>query len=170
MPTTQALALTCLRHGSAPRSGRASSQSGRAPCPSGSLKKTHINPKKMRYRRQFEEHTGPRKRTFTPANLEHVRPGGHKPGKRHQHRRRACVLGDPVTAERYTAAIADYCQSLSTFPERAPARDDIRPGLRISHYRGRTIIAYQLDATTDRVIIHGIYYGGQNFEADLIGG
>ena len=78
MPTTQALALTCLRHGSAPRSGRASSQSGRAPCPSGSLKKTHINPKKMRYRRQFEEHTGPRKRTFTPANLEHVRPGGHR--------------------------------------------------------------------------------------------
>ncbi len=63
-------------------------------------------------------------------------------------------------------AIADYCQSLATFPERGPARDDIRQGLRITHYRRRTIIAYQLDAATDRVVIHGIYYGGQDFEAD----
>lgn len=72
----------------------------------------------------------------------------------------------PVTAERYTTAIADYCQSLATFPERGRARDDIRQGLRITHYRRRTIIAYQLDAATDRVVIHGIYYGGQDFEAD----
>ena len=73
----------------------------------------------------------------------------------------------PITAERYTTAIADYCQSLSSFPERAPARSDLRAGLRVTHYRGRTIIAYQFDAATDPVVVHGIYYGGQDYATDL---
>lgn len=75
----------------------------------------------------------------------------------------------PVTAERYTNAIIDHCRGLSTFPERAPARDDIRPGLRLTHYRGRTIIAYTVHEDAALVWILGIYYGGQDFEADLIG-
>ncbi|MFT3800592.1 MAG: type II toxin-antitoxin system RelE/ParE family toxin [Burkholderiaceae bacterium] len=50
------------------------------------------------------------------------------------------VEATPVTAERYTTAIVDYCLKLAAFPDRAPARDDIRPGLRATRYRGRTII------------------------------
>ncbi|HMN79237.1 MAG TPA: type II toxin-antitoxin system RelE/ParE family toxin [Burkholderiaceae bacterium] len=73
----------------------------------------------------------------------------------------------PVTAERYVTAIIDYCESLATFPERAPARDDIRPGLRVTHYKGRAIVPYFVDEPANVVWILGIYYGGQDFEAAL---
>ena len=45
------------------------------------------------------------------------------------------------------------------------SRDDIRPGLRISHYKGRTMIAFAVDAK--QVSIIGVFYGGQNYEAVL---
>ncbi|MDR2000200.1 MAG: type II toxin-antitoxin system RelE/ParE family toxin [Zoogloeaceae bacterium] len=71
----------------------------------------------------------------------------------------------PVTAARYTEAIVSYCESLCTFPQRGTLRDDIRPGLRITHYRKRTVIAFDVDA--DLVSIIGIFYGGQNYETVL---
>jgi toxin ParE1/3/4 len=73
----------------------------------------------------------------------------------------------PVTAELYTNAIITYCESLATFPERAPRRDDIRPGLRVTHYRGRTSIAYTVDEDAQVVWILGVYYGGQDYETSL---
>lgn len=36
-------------------------------------------------------------------------------------------------AARYTEAIVSYCENLRTFPHRGTMRDDIRPGLRITH-------------------------------------
>jgi plasmid stabilization system protein ParE len=44
-------------------------------------------------------------------------------------------------------------------------RDDIRPGLRITHYKKRTIIAFAV--LDDTVAVLGIYYGGQNYEEKL---
>ena len=44
-------------------------------------------------------------------------------------------------------------------------RDDVRPGLRTTNYRKRTIIAFSVDA--ERVSIIGIFYGGQNYETIL---
>ena len=76
--------------------------------------------------------------------------------------------GTPVTAERYTSAIVSTCRSLSTLPERSPTRPDIFPGLRVTHHKGRTIIAYMVDQERGRVVILGIYYGGQDFESDLL--
>ena len=61
----------------------------------------------------------------------------------------------PVSAERYVTAILDYCASLATFPKRSPARDEIQPGLRITHYRGRTVIAYTVDDTAGLVSVLG---------------
>lgn len=40
----------------------------------------------------------------------------------------------PNIAARYTEAIISYCESLRTFPRRGTMRDDVRPGLRITHY------------------------------------
>lgn len=60
-----------------------------------------------------------------------------------------------------------YCESFSEFPHRGAPRDDIRPGLRITNYKGRTVIAFDVDDPSLRVSILGVYYGGQDFEAAL---
>ncbi|BBQ02319.1 hypothetical protein BSFA1_74470 (plasmid) [Burkholderia sp. SFA1] len=54
---------------------------------------------------------------------------------------------------------------LQTFPVRGVARDDLLPGLRVTHFRKRAIIAYTLDA--EIVSIVGVFYGGQDYEAAL---
>ena len=71
----------------------------------------------------------------------------------------------PETAARFTDGIVTYCESLSSFPVRGTRRDDVRPGLRITSYRKRVVIAFAVDA--DQVQIIGIFYGGQNYEAIL---
>ncbi len=71
----------------------------------------------------------------------------------------------PEVAIRYTEAIMMYCESLSAFPYRGAARDDIRPGLRVTNYRRRTVIAFGVEA--DRVAIIGVFYGGQDYEVAL---
>lgn len=68
----------------------------------------------------------------------------------------------PEVAARYTNSIVTYCETLQTLPHRGIQRDDIRPGLRITNYRKRTVIAFNVDA--DQVSIVGIFYGGQDYE------
>ena len=75
--------------------------------------------------------------------------------------------GSPLIAERYTSAIVNYCEELNTFPHRGTRRDDIRPGLRITHYKKRAIIAFTIDDIAQRVIIVGVFYGGKDYEAAL---
>lgn len=45
----------------------------------------------------------------------------------------------PVIAERYTSAIISHCEGLHTVPNRGSRRDDVRPGLRITNYKHRTV-------------------------------
>ncbi len=71
----------------------------------------------------------------------------------------------PETAERYTSAIVSYCESLKDFPHRGNRRDDIRSGLRVTNYKKRTVIAFDVDA--ERVSIIGVFYGGQDYAAVL---
>jgi toxin ParE1/3/4 len=71
----------------------------------------------------------------------------------------------PNIAARYTEAIVSYCESLNMFPHRGIMRDDVRLGLRITHYKKRVVIAFDVD--TDRVSIIGIFYGGQDYETIL---
>lgn len=71
----------------------------------------------------------------------------------------------PVVALNYTNAIISYCEGLKTSPHRGTRREDIRPGLRVTNYKKRAVIAFTVDA--DLVSIIGIYYGGQDFESDL---
>lgn len=74
-------------------------------------------------------------------------------------------VASPEIADRYTDAVAEFCFSLATFPERGTLREDIRPGLRITNYRKRTVIAFSVDTDTAMVSILGVFYGGQNYEA-----
>ncbi|BAO30296.1 type II toxin-antitoxin system RelE/ParE family toxin [Sulfuritalea hydrogenivorans] len=71
----------------------------------------------------------------------------------------------PGIAERYVNAIITYCETLETSPLRGAQRDDIRPGLRITNYKGRTVIAFDADAR--QVSIIGVFYGGQDYETAL---
>jgi plasmid stabilization system protein ParE len=75
--------------------------------------------------------------------------------------------GSPSTAARYVEEVVDHCESLSLFPLRGNARDDLMPGLRISNFRGRLAIAFKVDARAMTVAILGLFHGGRNFEALL---
>ena len=75
------------------------------------------------------------------------------------------VAASPEVAERYTNAIVTYCEGLHTFPLRGTCRNDIRLGLRITNYKKRTVIAFNVDAGLVSII--GVFYGGQDYETDL---
>jgi len=72
------------------------------------------------------------------------------------------VAASTEIAARYTEAIVAYCESLRSFPHRGTKRDDIRPGLRITNYKKRAVIAFSVDE--ERVSIIGVFYGGQDYE------
>ncbi|THD10135.1 type II toxin-antitoxin system RelE/ParE family toxin [Metallibacterium scheffleri] len=73
----------------------------------------------------------------------------------------------PQIADRYTDAIAEFCFSLATFPERGTRRDDIRSGVRVTNYRKRAVIAFAVDTRTKQVSILGVFYGGQDYASAL---
>lgn len=73
----------------------------------------------------------------------------------------------PAIGRRYTDAIVSCCETLDTFPHRGAPRDDIRPGLRITNYKGRTVIAFDVDDSAMRVSILGVFYGGRDYESLL---
>ena len=71
----------------------------------------------------------------------------------------------PDVAAGYVDAIITYCEGLAEFPHRGLARDDIRPGLRTTSYRKRTVVAFAV--LDDVVAIIGIFHGGRDYEALL---
>lgn len=71
----------------------------------------------------------------------------------------------PAIAYRYVNAIVDHCERLKIFPLRGVARSDIRDGLRLTHYKGRTVIAYAVMESTISII--GVFHGGQDYESKL---
>ena len=73
----------------------------------------------------------------------------------------------PAIAQRYTNAVVATCEGLALFPLRGVAREDIRPGLRLTHHKGRTVIAYAVDEVEKTVSIVGVFYGGQDHEGAL---
>ncbi len=79
--------------------------------------------------------------------------------------RHIALVASPMIAERYVNAIITYCETLETYPLRGTQRDDLRPGLRITNYKGRTLIAFDVNA--QQVSIIGLFYGGQDYETAL---
>ena len=76
-------------------------------------------------------------------------------------------VASSTVAAGYIDAIVSYCESLQSFPNRGTQRDDIRSGLRITNYRGRTVIAFAVQE--DQPTILGVFYGGQDYETALAG-
>jgi toxin ParE1/3/4 len=56
---------------------------------------------------------------------------------------------------------------LGQFAHWGVARDDIRPGLRITNYKSSAVIAFHVDEADSRISVLGVFYGGQDDEAAL---
>jgi len=67
-------------------------------------------------------------------------------------------------ADNYVDGIVADCLSLPACPERGTKRDDIRPNLGTKGYARRVTIAFSVNVSTEIVAIHGVFYGGQDFE------
>lgn len=75
------------------------------------------------------------------------------------------TAASPTTALRFTDAILDELRSLEDFPHRGASREDILPGLRTVGFRRRVTIAFVVEPA--EVLVVGVFYGGQDFEAVL---
>jgi plasmid stabilization system protein ParE len=67
----------------------------------------------------------------------------------------------------YVEAIRAYCEGLAVFPYRGTMREDLRPGLRVTHFRRRVAVAIVVDDATEQVTVLGIFAGGQDYDAIL---
>lgn len=72
-------------------------------------------------------------------------------------------------ARHFVSAILDHTDSIATFPFVGRAREDVRPGMRTTTFRKRTLVAYVVEeASGERVVtILGIFHGGQDWEGAL---
>ncbi|NLG54955.1 MAG: type II toxin-antitoxin system RelE/ParE family toxin [Rhodococcus sp.] len=73
----------------------------------------------------------------------------------------------PTVAADYVDAIVAHCEGLAVFPHRGTMRDDIRPGLRTSSYKKRTVIATFVDDEARQLTVLGVFYGGQDYDSLL---
>ena len=76
----------------------------------------------------------------------------------------ALESGSKKNGQNYAKGIREFCQSLSTFPHRSIKRADLRPHLRITNYKGTSIIAYRIDDKTKSVHILDVFHSAQNYE------
>ena len=71
----------------------------------------------------------------------------------------------PTRAEKYVEGLLRSCYRLKVLPHRGTRRDDILPGLRITNFRKRTVIAFVV--LGNRVEILGVFHGGRDYAAIL---
>lgn len=73
------------------------------------------------------------------------------------------------TARRFVAAILDHIDGILVFPLAGRARADVRPGMRTITFKKRTLIAYEVDESSDELVVNilGVFHGGQDWEAAL---
>ncbi|MBA3781224.1 MAG: type II toxin-antitoxin system RelE/ParE family toxin [Nocardioides sp.] len=72
-------------------------------------------------------------------------------------------------AQQFVSAILDHIDAILVFPLAGRARDDVRPGMRTTTFKKRTLVAYALDESSDEIVVDilGVFHGGQDWEATL---
>ena len=72
-------------------------------------------------------------------------------------------------AQHFVSAILDYIDGILAFPLAGRARDDVRPGMRTTTFKKRTLIAYAVDESIGDLVVNilGVFHGGQDWEAAL---
>lgn len=69
-------------------------------------------------------------------------------------------------AHRFVAAVLDHVDGILVFPLAGRARDDVRPGMRVTTYKKRTLVAYEVDESSGELVVNilGIFDNRQNWE------
>jgi len=72
-------------------------------------------------------------------------------------------------ARRFVTAIFEHIDGILLFPLAGRARDDVRPGMRTTTFKKRTLVAYAVDESSGEIVVNilGVFHGGQNWEAAL---
>ncbi len=72
-------------------------------------------------------------------------------------------------ARRFVSAILDHLDGILVFPLAGRARDDVRPGMRTSTFKKKTLVAYEVDESSGDLVVNilGVFHGGQDWEAAL---
>ncbi len=67
-------------------------------------------------------------------------------------------------ARQFVSAILDHVDAIVVFPLAGRARDDVRPGMRTTTFRKRTLIAYEVDHSSAELVVNilGVFHGGQD--------
>ncbi len=75
-------------------------------------------------------------------------------------------------ARRFVSAILDHIDGILLFPLAGRSREDIRPGMRTTTYRKRTLVVYGVDDSSGEVVVNvlAVFHGGQDWEAALKSG
>ena len=75
----------------------------------------------------------------------------------------------PDVAQRFVSAILDCVDGVLVFPRAGRARDDVRPGMRTTTFKKRTLIAYEVDESSGQLVVNvlGVFHGGQDWEVAL---
>lgn len=70
-------------------------------------------------------------------------------------------------AQHFVSTIFDHIDSILVFPRAGLARDDIRPGMRTSTLKKKTLVAYGIDESSGELVVNilGVFHGGQDWEA-----
>jgi plasmid stabilization system protein ParE len=76
---------------------------------------------------------------------------------------------NPDIARRFVTAILEHIGGILLFPLAGRARDDVRPGMRTTTYRKRTLVVYDVDESSGEVVVNvlGVFHGGQDWAATL---
>ena len=72
-------------------------------------------------------------------------------------------------ARRFVSAILDHIDGILVFPLAGRARDDVRPGMRTSTFKKKTLVAYEVDESSDELVLNilGVFHGGRDWKAAL---
>lgn len=72
---------------------------------------------------------------------------------------------DAETAQHYVDKVLGQCEALCQFPVRGVLRDDLMPGLRVTHYKRTAILFTIVDQS---VLVLDIYHGGQDYDTRFL--
>ena len=75
----------------------------------------------------------------------------------------------PEAERTFIRAVMDHCEGILLFPLAGRDRGDVRPGMRTTTFKKRTLIAYAVDESDGEVVVSvlGIFSGGQDWESAL---
>jgi plasmid stabilization system protein ParE len=69
-----------------------------------------------------------------------------------------------TTSEQFVTGIYAFCESLSVFPNRGKARNDLRENMRITNYKGTSVIPYKVNEKNKTVHILDVIHSAQDYE------